>query len=187
MCLVAGISRSISHVPPTHYTIKIQSFSLLMKNSIERYESRNFEAGGYRWYIFFPNISLLMANAMFILFPIFSCYVLHMSYFCAHRNLVIYPNGNKSRNVKEHLSFYLAMAETNSLSPGWEVYAVFRLFVLDQNQDNFMIVQGNLSSNLTLSTVNTNDKCLSFPFWDLMHQMTCERLYSLIHFNNHVP
>ncbi|PON46929.1 E3 ubiquitin-protein ligase SIN-like [Trema orientale] len=100
-----GISRSISLVPPTHFTIKIQSFSLLTKSSIERYQSSYFEAGGYKW------------------------------------NLVIYPNGNKSRNVKEHLSFYLAMAESNSLKTGWEVYAVFRLFVLDQDKDNYMIVQ----------------------------------------------
>ncbi|EXB80281.1 Ubiquitin carboxyl-terminal hydrolase 12 [Morus notabilis] len=57
-----GVLRSISNVPPAHYTIKLQSFSLLMKNSIDRYASNQFEAGGYKW------------------------------------NLVIYPNGNKSRN-----------------------------------------------------------------------------------------
>ncbi|XP_062111027.1 MATH domain and coiled-coil domain-containing protein At3g44800 [Humulus lupulus] len=99
------ISRSISDVPPTHYTIKIQSFSLLTKSSIERHESRSFEAGGYKW------------------------------------NLVIHPSGNKNRNVKEHLSVYLAMSDENSHKTGWEVYAVFRLFVLDQSKDNYMIVQ----------------------------------------------
>ncbi|XP_030498823.2 MATH domain and coiled-coil domain-containing protein At3g44800 [Cannabis sativa] len=98
------ICRSISDVPPTHYTIKVQSFSLLAKNSIDRYESRSFEAGGYKW------------------------------------NLVIHPSGNKNRNVKEHLSVYLAMAEENSHKTGWEVYAIFKLFVLDQNKDNYMIV-----------------------------------------------
>lgn len=77
----------------------------------------------------------------------------YMSHFFVHRNLVIYPNGNKSKNVKEHLSFYLSMAETYSLQTGWEVYAVFRLFVLDQNKDNYMIVQGNLSSNLILAII----------------------------------
>ncbi|XP_021889441.1 MATH domain and coiled-coil domain-containing protein At3g58200 isoform X2 [Carica papaya] len=55
--------------------------------------------------------------------------------------LVLYPNGNKSKNVREHISAYLAIADTSSLGPVWEVYAIFRLFLLDQNKDNFLIVQ----------------------------------------------
>ncbi|KAH9687507.1 TRAF-like family protein [Citrus sinensis] len=55
--------------------------------------------------------------------------------------LVLYPNGNESKNVKDHISLYLAMADTSSLTFGWEVYAVFRLFLLDQNQDNYLVVQ----------------------------------------------
>lgn len=39
-------------IPPAHYVMKVQSFSLLAKNSIERYESGKFEAGGYKWYTF---------------------------------------------------------------------------------------------------------------------------------------
>lgn len=50
---IAGISsRSKVEAPPAHYIVKIQSFSLLTKNSIERYESGKFEAGGYKWYTF---------------------------------------------------------------------------------------------------------------------------------------
>lgn len=100
-----GVLRSISDVSPIHYTVEIRSFSLLTKNSIERYESGQFEAGGYKW------------------------------------KLVIYPNGNKSRNANEHLSLYLAMAGANSLRTGWQVDAVFRLFLLDQNNDNYMVLQ----------------------------------------------
>ncbi|ESR32503.1 hypothetical protein CICLE_v10005327mg [Citrus x clementina] len=96
---------SISGASPTHYTVKINSFSLLLKNSVEKYETGDFEAGGYKW------------------------------------KLVLYPAGNKSKNVKEHISVYLAMANTSSLQLGWEVYAVFRLFLLDQNKDNFLILQ----------------------------------------------
>lgn len=48
-----GILRSISDLPPTHYTVKIQLFSLLTKNNIEKYESGEFEAGGYKWYKMF--------------------------------------------------------------------------------------------------------------------------------------
>ncbi|KAM3759526.1 hypothetical protein ACB098_01G126900 [Castanea mollissima] len=50
------ISRSISDAPPTHYTVKIQSLSLLAKNSIERYETGAFESGGYKWKLaIYPN------------------------------------------------------------------------------------------------------------------------------------
>ncbi|KAL5564631.1 hypothetical protein UlMin_027795 [Ulmus minor] len=100
-----GILRSISDAPPTHYTLKIQSFSLLTKNTINKYESAAFEAGGYEW------------------------------------KLIIYPNGNESKNVKENISVYLAMAAAESLQPGWEVHAVLRLFLLDQNNDNYMVLQ----------------------------------------------
>ncbi|KAH9684094.1 TRAF-like family protein [Citrus sinensis] len=102
---VMRFTRSVSEAPPTHYTVKIQSFSLLLKNSVEKYESGDFEAGGYKW------------------------------------KLVLYPAGNKSKNVKEHISVYLAMENTSSLQHGWEVYAVFRLFLLDQNKGNFLILQ----------------------------------------------
>ncbi|GLU05156.1 hypothetical protein SLE2022_222700 [Rubroshorea leprosula] len=40
-----GVARSISDAPPTHYVVKIQLFSLLLKNSVEKYESGDFEAG----------------------------------------------------------------------------------------------------------------------------------------------
>ncbi|KAL9450927.1 hypothetical protein AB3S75_012635 [Citrus x aurantiifolia] len=55
--------------------------------------------------------------------------------------LVIYPKGNKSTNVKDHISLYLAVADTSSLTFDWEVYAIFCLFLLDQNQDSSLVVQ----------------------------------------------
>ncbi|KAH7512812.1 hypothetical protein FEM48_Zijuj12G0129700 [Ziziphus jujuba var. spinosa] len=100
-----GISRSITVVPPTHYTLKINNFSLLAKNSIDRYESGEFQAGGYKW------------------------------------KLVVYPNGNKNKNEKEHVSVYLAIVKENSLPTGWQVYANFSLFLHDQNKDNYMVLQ----------------------------------------------
>ena len=108
-----------------------------------------------------------MANAVssYLLYSLVMCYIyIYMRHFFADRNLIIYPNGNKTKNVKEHLSFYLAMAETNSLPTGWEVCAVFKLFVLDQNKDNYMIVQGNLSSNLYfIHRIITMTNVLVFP------------------------
>ena len=50
---VAEVVRFISDAPPTHYKLKIQLFSLLVKNAVEKYESAEFEAGGYKWYILF--------------------------------------------------------------------------------------------------------------------------------------
>ncbi|KAH7573323.1 hypothetical protein JRO89_XS03G0116800 [Xanthoceras sorbifolium] len=100
-----GVARFISDAPPTHYKLKIQLFSLLVENAVEKYESAEFEAGGYKW------------------------------------RLVLYPNGNKSKNVKDHISLYLTLANTSSLPLGWEVYAVFRLFLLDQSKDNYLTIQ----------------------------------------------
>ncbi|KAK0608418.1 hypothetical protein LWI29_030382 [Acer saccharum] len=100
-----GVVRFISDAPPIHYKLKIQLFSLLMKNAVEKYESAEFEAGGYKW------------------------------------KLVLYPNGNKGKNVKDHISLYLTLANTSSLPLGWEVYAVLRLFLLDQSKDNYLTIQ----------------------------------------------
>ncbi|CAN6726701.1 unnamed protein product [Malus baccata var. baccata] len=73
-----GILRTISDAPPTYYTVKIQSVSLLTEKSLEKYESGDFEARGYKW------------------------------------KMVFYPNGNKNRNVKEHISLYLVMLGSNA-------------------------------------------------------------------------
>ncbi|KAJ0092355.1 hypothetical protein Patl1_24775 [Pistacia atlantica] len=59
--------------------------SMLKNQSFEKYESAEFEAGGYKW------------------------------------KLVLHPNGNKSKNVEDHISLYLAMADATSLPPGWEI------------------------------------------------------------------
>lgn len=70
-------------------------------------------------------------------------------YLCKCRKLVLHPDGNKNKNVKEHISIYLAMAmadEATSLPPGWEVYATFRMFLLDQKKDNYLTLEGIIIS-----------------------------------------
>ena len=42
-----------------HYTVKIKSFSLLAKNSMEKYDIGEFESGGYKWYIFVFSVNLI--------------------------------------------------------------------------------------------------------------------------------
>ncbi|KAJ4950969.1 hypothetical protein NE237_027801 [Protea cynaroides] len=44
-----GIKRSFRDVAPSHYIFKIESFSSFLKNSIDKHESLEFEAGGYQW------------------------------------------------------------------------------------------------------------------------------------------
>ncbi|CAL5329409.1 unnamed protein product [Camellia sinensis] len=44
-----GILRSLRDVPPAHYTLKMESFSLFLNTNIENYESSVFEADGFKW------------------------------------------------------------------------------------------------------------------------------------------
>ena len=41
--------REERHVAPAHYSMKIDSFSLLSEMVDNSYESREFEASGYKW------------------------------------------------------------------------------------------------------------------------------------------
>ncbi|KAJ0612400.1 putative ubiquitinyl hydrolase 1 [Helianthus annuus] len=122
-----GFENNICVTTP-HYILNIQQFSLLTKQHVERYESNEFEAAGYKW------------------------------------KLVIHPNGNKSKDAGEFLSLYLAMADATSLPPGWEVYATFRIFLLDQNNDNYMTLEGNLGSYLPYMNGYIFDLSFIFKF-----------------------
>ncbi|KAK9266338.1 hypothetical protein L1049_012669 [Liquidambar formosana] len=52
----AGIVRVLRDVPPAHYILKIESFSLLAATQVEKYESGDFEASGYKWRLsLYPN------------------------------------------------------------------------------------------------------------------------------------
>ncbi|KAF8039378.1 hypothetical protein BT93_B1799 [Corymbia citriodora subsp. variegata] len=55
--------------------------------------------------------------------------------------VVLYPNGNKSKDVNKHVSLYLSMVETSSLPSGWEVHALVRFFLRDEEKDNYLIIQ----------------------------------------------
>ncbi|KAG5548259.1 hypothetical protein RHGRI_013832 [Rhododendron griersonianum] len=51
-----GVLRTIRDAQPTHYLFKIESFSILSEEKIEKYESDDFEVGGYKWGLcFYPN------------------------------------------------------------------------------------------------------------------------------------
>ncbi|KAK9934085.1 hypothetical protein M0R45_021242 [Rubus argutus] len=91
---IQRVLRSYSGSPPSHYNLKVNSFSFMTENTVDGYETEEFEAGGHKW------------------------------------KLVIYPNGNKRKNVVGHISLYLEMAGENSLQGDWEIYVDFRLFYL---------------------------------------------------------
>ncbi|KAB2625002.1 hypothetical protein D8674_016662 [Pyrus ussuriensis x Pyrus communis] len=103
-CFIVGRAPvPFSDSPPTHYTLKVESFSLL-RNRADGFESEEFKAGGYEW------------------------------------KLVFYPNGNKKKNVKDHISVCLKMAGAHLLQPGWEGLVDFRLFLLDQNKAIYLVL-----------------------------------------------
>ncbi|XP_021886895.1 probable inactive serine/threonine-protein kinase fnkC [Carica papaya] len=55
--------------------------------------------------------------------------------------LILYPNGNEKARVENCISFYLAMEDTTSLPPRFEVNVDLRVFVLEQLQKKFIAVQ----------------------------------------------
>ncbi|KAL1548265.1 MATH domain and coiled-coil domain-containing protein [Salvia divinorum] len=55
--------------------------------------------------------------------------------------LVLHPNGNKNKGITDHISLYLVIVEPNSSAPAWEIRALFRLFLLDQNNDSYYTLQ----------------------------------------------
>ncbi|XP_061993361.1 uncharacterized protein LOC133711222 [Rosa rugosa] len=117
----SGMCKPFLDATPTHYTVKIELFSRL-KNFCEEdpYESREFEAGGYKW------------------------------------KLVLYPDGNKRRNVEGHISLYLEIAGTNLFQPGWEVHVDFRLFLLDQHKRVYLVFEGIICFSVTEFSSSTN-------------------------------
>ncbi|XP_061989810.1 ubiquitin C-terminal hydrolase 12-like isoform X2 [Rosa rugosa] len=104
-CDQNGVLRSYSGSSPSHYSLKVDSFSFMTENSVEGYEAEEFAAGGHKW------------------------------------KLVIYPNGNKKRNVEGHVSLYLEMAGEYSLQGDWEIYVDFRLFLLDQKRGKYLVLE----------------------------------------------
>ncbi|KAE9447103.1 hypothetical protein C3L33_21004, partial [Rhododendron williamsianum] len=59
--------------------------------------------------------------------------------------LSLYPNGNKKRNVTDHISLYLGIADTEALPPGWEVNVSFKLFVFDHIRDRYLTIQATFN------------------------------------------
>ncbi|XP_058216708.1 uncharacterized protein LOC131327573 [Rhododendron vialii] len=51
-----GVLRTLRDARPAHFLLKIETFSILNEEKIEKYESDDFEVGGYKWGLcFYPN------------------------------------------------------------------------------------------------------------------------------------
>ncbi|XP_050380056.1 uncharacterized protein LOC126797475 [Argentina anserina] len=70
---------------------------------MEKYESGEFEAGGYKW------------------------------------KLVLFPNGNKNHDVKDHISIYLEMGGKKAVKPGRSVTIDYKLFLLNQRKESYLV------------------------------------------------
>ncbi|KAL5725614.1 hypothetical protein ACHQM5_008741 [Ranunculus cassubicifolius] len=55
--------------------------------------------------------------------------------------LCFYPNGNKEKGGKDHISLYLMLANSSSFDPNKEILVSFRLFALDHIRDKCLLVQ----------------------------------------------
>ncbi|KAH7565357.1 hypothetical protein JRO89_XS09G0194300 [Xanthoceras sorbifolium] len=51
--------------------------------------------------------------------------------------LHVYPTGDKSRNVKDNISIYLELVDTESLPTGWEVNVISNFFIFNHLQNKY--------------------------------------------------
>ncbi|KAK3194039.1 hypothetical protein Dsin_025349 [Dipteronia sinensis] len=55
--------------------------------------------------------------------------------------LCIYPTGCKSKNVEDHISISLKLADTSSLPLGFELKVIFNFFLYNQDQNKYYSYQ----------------------------------------------
>lgn len=62
--------------------------------------------------------------------------------------LILYPDGDKKNGGQDHISLYVGIEETNGLPNGWEVRVDLKLFVYDQNQNEYMVIRDELKGGI---------------------------------------
>ncbi|KAM7470609.1 hypothetical protein LguiA_008792 [Lonicera macranthoides] len=182
---------------PTNATLawKIKNFSSLID---ERITSEVFTVGGYQWNFKVDKGATtcpLQDESRVILstFKFTSRYQDRLG--SCRRRLSLYPDGDKKRNGKGHISLYLVLAETNNLPLGSELNVVFKFFVYDQIRDKYLIIEDvsknsrrfhamktewGFSKLLPLSTFNDSangylvDDCAIFGAEVFVRNSTCK-------------
>ncbi|KAL9401046.1 hypothetical protein Peur_004895 [Populus x canadensis] len=56
--------------------------------------------------------------------------------------LSLYPSGDSIRNGNGYISFYIILADPDTMPAGFEINVSFKLFVYDHFQDEYLTIQG---------------------------------------------
>ncbi|XP_030471518.2 uncharacterized protein LOC115689571 [Syzygium oleosum] len=64
---------------------------------------------------------------------------------CYKWKLILYPNGDKSRNGEDHISVYLAVSGTSPFQLGGVTHVAVRFSLYDQICDRYLIKQGRVT------------------------------------------
>ena len=92
-------------------------------------------------------LKLMVTNGM-LLQSIYRNYIFQLIYdqvllHCTIGNWCCIPiEGNAKRNGNDHISLYLALAETNAISHGCQINVTLKFFIYDHIQDKYLIMQG---------------------------------------------
>ncbi|KAH6786553.1 hypothetical protein C2S52_006105 [Perilla frutescens var. hirtella] len=105
------------HTSPANLLMKIESFSLLSKYGICKYESREFGAGGYKWKItIYPE---------------------------GHESDKKQGGrGKKKEEDGEHVCVCLSASGTKALPVDWEIDAIFTFLLYDQISNSYVCFRG---------------------------------------------
>ncbi|XP_019244629.1 PREDICTED: MATH domain and coiled-coil domain-containing protein At3g58250-like [Nicotiana attenuata] len=104
--------------------------------SAEEVNVGNRDASPVRYLLKFESFSVLSTNGI-------NKYESSVFESCGYKwKLIIYPDGDVE-DGHDHISVYLAIAETSSLQAGWEVNATFSFLIFDQIHDNYLIMRGS--------------------------------------------
>ncbi|KAK9147119.1 hypothetical protein Sjap_007022 [Stephania japonica] len=136
--------RSLRSAAPAHYDCKFQKFS--MYSMFKRFKTHVFEEGGHKWFAVTPKVDI---EFKFVIPAVTG------SRLKSIWNLALYPDGNNDENGSGHLSLYLVIRDTDSLLPGWEVRALFRLFLYNHIHGKYLMIGGRSSSAKRLTSLCT--------------------------------
>lgn len=100
--------------------------------------------------------------------------------------LCLYPNGNKEKGVKDHISLYLETTNAGSLPSGWEVIADMKVYLLTQNKKKYVTIEGmplSIMANL-VATLHVKFCTVVRHFHALKTERGFSRLIPLATFND---
>ncbi|KAL5757703.1 hypothetical protein ACOSP7_020314 [Xanthoceras sorbifolium] len=82
--------------------------------------------------------------------------------------LHVYPTGDKSRNVKDNISIYLELVDTESLPTGWEVNVISNFFIFNHLQNKYFsnadVVQTRYHSMKTIFGIDNFINLSTFSY-----------------------